>query len=212
MIFCGKETVSALRMSCECCLASVDLLLVVCCALQLCMTLEAMEVNAAEDSTDMPVQPKVRLTGKQAPPPVASFAAEKKYKKPSDFIRVLLKQLPKAERLNRRQSLFMVKFAKACDEAWADEQSEAEGGKPPKDRRVHHFLLLGAGGTGKTHVVQKVIFEAVAYIWPNESEGSPSMLVVASSNEQAKNISTARWRARTLHNAAGMRVQKMVNA
>ena len=37
------------------------------------------------------------------------------------------------------------------------------------------------------------------------------MMVVASSNAQAKGISTAKWKARTLHNAAGMRVQEMIN-
>ena len=38
------------------------------------------------------------------------------------------------------------------------------------------------------------------------------MLVVASSNAQAKNISTATVKARTIHNASAMRVQKLVNA
>ena len=57
-----------------------------------------------------------------------------------------------------------------------------------------------------------MVFRAVEYIWPNETPESPSMLVVASSNAQAKNISTAECKARTLHNAAGMRVQEMVNA
>ena len=36
------------------------------------------------------------------------------------------------------------------------------------------------------------------------------MLVVASSNAQAKNISIAKWKARTLHSAAYARVQEMV--
>ena len=127
------------------------------------------------------------------------------YAKPSAFIRTLIAELPEKEKLTRRQTLFMVKFVEACDEAWEDEA------KMPQDRRIHHMLLLGAGGTGKTHVVQKLIFKAVEYIWPNESPDSPSMLVVASSNAQAKNISTAEWKARTLHNASCMRVQKMIN-
>ena len=99
----------------------------------------------------------------------------------------------------------MVKFSQACDEAWEDED------KPPEQRRTNHILLLGAGGTGKTHVVQNLVFKAVEYIWPNETAQSPSMLVVASSNAQAKNISTAEWKGRTLHNAACMRVQEMIN-
>ena len=73
------------------------------------------------------------------------------------------------------------------------------------------MLLLGAAGTGKTHVVQNLVFKAVEYIWPNASADSPSMLIVVSSNAQAKNISTAEWKGRTLHNAACMRVQHMIN-
>ena len=46
----------------------------------------------------------------------------------------------------------------------------------------------------------------------NESPDSPSMLIVASSNAQAKNISTPDWKGRTLHNAACMRVQKIINS
>ena len=56
-----------------------------------------------------------------------------------------------------------------------------------------------------------LVFKAVEYIWPNESPESPSMLVVATSNAQAKNIATRDWKARTLHNTAAMRVQQMVN-
>ena len=36
-------------------------------------------------------------------------------------------------------------------------------------------------------------------------------MVVATSNAQAKNISTAAVKARTLHNASGMRVQQLIN-
>ena len=68
------------------------------------------------------------------------------------------------------------------------------------------MLLLGAGGTGKTHVVQNVVFKIVEYLWPAESADSPSLMVVAASNAQAKNISSPEFKARTLHNAAAMRV------
>ena len=37
-------------------------------------------------------------------------------------------------------------------------------------------------------------------------------MVVVSSNAQAKNISTATTKARTIHNASAMRVQQLVNA
>ena len=159
----------------------------------------ALETNTAEDHVDTVKTPSRRIRGKQGA--VASFAKDGLYEKPSAFIRVLLAELPAEAKLTQGQTLFMVKFAEACDQAWADEK------KMPEDRKPYHMLLLGAGGTGKTHVVQKLIFKAVEYIWPNESQDSPSMLVVASSNAQAKNISTAEWKARTLHNAASMRVQ-----
>ena len=164
--------------------------------------IEALETNAAEDHIEQK-KPTRRLTHKQGA--VASFAKDGLYDKPSGFIRHLLEELPSNKKLTRRQTLFMVKFAEACDAAWADES------KPPEQRRVHHMLLLGAGGTGKTHVVQNLVFKAIEYIWPSASADSPSMLIVASSNAQAKNISTANWKGRTLHNAARMRVQHMIN-
>ena len=55
---------------------------------------------------------------------------------------------------------FILKFADCCDQMWEDAK------KPPRDRKVHHILLLGQGGSGKTHVVQSLVFKAVAFIWP----------------------------------------------
>ena len=46
---------------------------------------------------------------------------------------------------------------------------------------------------------------------PHVSLEEPTLMVVAASNAQAKNISTAEVKARTLHNASGMRVQKLIN-
>ena len=71
--------------------------------------------------------------------------------------------------------------------------------------------MFGQAGSGKTHVVQKLVFEAVQFIWPARSIDEPTLMVVASSNAQAKNISTDAIKARTLHNAGSMRVQKYVN-
>ena len=99
----------------------------------------------------------------------------------------------------------MARFAQCCDAAWEDES------KLPSERRVHHLLLLGQGGSGKTHVVQKLVFKAVQFIWPKISDAEQTLMVVASSNAQAKNISTPDTRARTIHNASGMRVQKLTN-
>ena len=62
----------------------------------------------------------------------------------------------------------MARFAKSWDEAWADQE------KPPHERRVHHILLLGQGGSGKAHVVQKIAFETVQFLWPETSPQEPT--------------------------------------
>lgn len=137
--------------------------------------------------------------------PQATFAAQTLFKRPSDYIRHLIATLPSAQRLTRDQTLFMVRFAACCDEVWDDEH------RPPAERRVHHLLLLGAGGSGKTFVVQTLVFKAVQFIWPATSNSEPTLTVVAASNAQAKNISTADVKARAIHNASGMRIQKLTN-
>ena len=58
-------------------------------------------------------------------------------------------------------------------------------------------------GMGKTHMVQNIDL-AVEFIWPPVSKAEPTLAVVASSNAQAKNISTTNVKARTLHSASGM--------
>ena len=162
---------------------------------------EAFDEDVAKEQVSVATNPTPSGDGT-----VASFARDGLYDTPSAFIRKLVADLPPTRQLTRRQTLFVANFADVCDKAWEDEQ------KPPDERRTHHMLLLGAGGTGKTHVVQNLVFEAVRYIWPEECPESPSMLIVASSNAQAKNISTPEWTAKTLHSAASMRVQQMTNS
>ena len=82
---------------------------------------------------------------------------------------------------------------------------------PPEERGVYHMLLLGQGGSGKTHVVVNLIFPAVLFIWPPE-DGNETLRLVAAKNSQAKNISTSAVRATTLHAAACMRVQSLSNS
>jgi hypothetical protein len=135
----------------------------------------------------------------------ACFAEQSVYRTPSAYIASLIAALPENEKLTRDQTLFMARLAKCCDECWADDS------KPPSERRVYHLLLLGQGGSGKTHVVQRLVFKAVEFIWPASSKAEPTLVVVASSNAQAKNISTAHVKGRTFHNACGMRVQKLSN-
>lgn len=137
--------------------------------------------------------------------PEATFATQQVFKKPSGYVKHLIEQLPAEKRLTRDQLLFMARFAACCDEAWEDEK------KPPAERRVHHLLLLGAGGSGKTYVVQSLVFKVVQFLWPARSKAEPTLMVVAASNAQAKNISTAEVKGRTIHNASGMRIQKLTN-
>ena len=144
---------------------------------------ELMQISAEEDTVELAPLPQKRSRAETTGIPLASFAAEQLYATPSAFIRHLVEKLPVAQRLTREQTLFIVKFAEACDQTWEDQD------KPPEEQRTHGLLLLGAGGSGKTHVIQKLVFEAVSYIWPNETQDSPSMIVTAFSNAQAKQCS-----------------------
>lgn len=166
---------------------------------------ERLKINHDEADPDLD-DARAIPSSSTARPVHARFDAQDVYSLPSAYIAALIEDLPEDQRLTRDQTLFMVRFARCCDEAWEDEQKE------PNQRRVHHLLLLGQGGSGKTHVVQKLVFQAVMYIWPPDENGALSLMVVASSNAQAKNISTAECRARTIHNACSMRVQQLVNA
>ena len=161
---------------------------------RLTVNLDDADPDVAEDAYG--------LEDAAAGPPKAASFADSVYEKPSAYIRDLVAGLPEDQKLTRDQTLFVVAFAKACDEAWDDDVTQ----KPWGERKVAHFLLLGQGGSGKTHVVQKIVFKAVAYIWPPPARDRSTLMCVAFSNAQAKNISTAEWRARTLHNTAVMRV------
>ena len=163
-----------------------------------------MEINHKEEDLDISDDAKDEAQA-AAPLTPECFSNQDVYATPSAYISALINKVPADEQLTRDQTLFVARFAQACDEAWEDEQ------KPPNQRKVHHMLLLGQGGSGKTHVVQKLVFTAVSYIWPSQSEDEPTLMVVASSNAQAKNISTVNVKARTMHNASGMRVQHLIN-
>ena len=111
---------------------------------------ERLEVSHAEDDMEVaPAEDDEDPEPGTAAPAAACFANQEVYATPSAYITSLIKALPDSGKLTRDQTLFMVCFAQACDAAWADEA------KPPHERKVHHLLLLGQGGSGKTHVVQK---------------------------------------------------------
>ncbi|CAK0887182.1 unnamed protein product [Prorocentrum cordatum] len=168
---------------------------------------ERLQDNRDEEDAGAPDGEDAGAGGLGGDPAAASFASSV-YSTPSAYIAALVAGLPENERLTRDQTLFVAKFAKACDDAWEDDVQK----KPWSERKVTHLLLLGQGGSGKTHVVQKIVFPVVEYLWPSSAQDKGAMMVVAFSNAQAKNISTETVKARTLHNACALRVQKYINA
>ena len=135
----------------------------------------------------------------------ARFTQQHVYAKPSQLLQAMVSNFPEQQRLNEDQRVFALRFGDVLDRVHREEQE-----LPPEKRGVHHMLLLGQGGSGKTHLVQNLIFPAVHFIWPPD-EGD-SLMVVAAKNAQAKNISTQAVRAKTLHAASCMRVQSLSNA
>ena len=147
----------------------------------------------------------VRKLLPQLPADCVRFQDQKLYEKPSHLVLAMMTALPCDRQLSEDQTLFMLRFADVLDKVYDEEQR-----KPPENRGVYHILLLGQGGSGKTHIVQNLIFPIVHFIWPAEGE-EDSMMVVAAKNAQAKNISTDQVAAKTLHAASCMRVQSLSN-
>ena len=134
------------------------------------------------------------------------FSAQNVYEKPSDLVKDLVAALPPKQRLNEDQDCFIQRFAEVLDTVYAQENTTA-----PEKRHVYHMLLLGQGGSGKTHIMQNIVFPVVHFIWPSEGEQS-TLMVVAAKNAQAKNISTDTVRARILHGASLLGVQSLTNS
>ena len=173
------------------------------------LELQATRLGANHDDAELDVSRPEGGEGLDPPPniaaPPAAFGPQEVYRTPSAYVAALIAVLPSDQRLTRDQTLFMARFAEACDIAWEDEK------KPAHERQTHHILILGQGGSGKTHVVQNLVFKVVDFLWPATSKAEPTLMVVASSSAQATRISTDRVKARTMHNASGMRVQKLAN-
>ena len=121
------------------------------------------------------------------------------------MLQAMVNNLPLDRRLNEDQSLFMLRFGDVLDTVYQEEHD-----LPPEKRSVYHLLLLGQGGSGKTYVVQNLIFPVVHFLWPPEAQRE-TLMVVAAKNSQAKNISTDEVRARTLHTAGCIRIQSLHN-
>ena len=133
---------------------------------------------------------------------VREFTDQNIYAKPSHMLTDMVANLPANRRLNEDQKIFILRFGDVLDTVWTEEQT-----LPPERRSVYHMLLLGQGGSGKTYIVQNLIFPVVHFLWP-PSVNSDSLMVVAAKNSQAKNISTENVRAMTLHTAGCVGIQK----
>ena len=149
----------------------------------------------------------------------AHFVPCARWRRPSDYIAHLCREfeagnttLPgkrkKNKKLSRDQTLFLTAFADACNQVWEDERDDA----PMERRRCFSFLLMGQGGSGKTAIVQEIVLPAVDFVFPPETPGSTSSIIVCSSWAQAQNISTLTHKAVSCHNAAMMRVQSLRNS
>ena len=133
------------------------------------------------------------------------FSSQDVYAKPSDLVKALVFALPSKSKLNEDQSIFIDRFAEVLDTVYEQERTHA-----PENRHVYHMLLLGQGGSGKTHIVQNIVFPVVEFIWPAGEQST--LMVVAAKNAQAKNISTETVRAKTLHAASLLGVQSLTNS
>jgi len=140
------------------------------------------------------------------PADCVQFSSQDVYEKPSELVKALVAALPEKSRLNGDQSIFIDRFADILDTVYEQERSEM----PPEERNVYHMLLLGQGGSGKTHIVQNIVFPVVEFIWPAGEQ--QTLMVVAAKNAQAKNISTDTVRAKTLHSACLLGVQSLANS
>ncbi|CAE7258426.1 unnamed protein product [Symbiodinium sp. CCMP2592] len=150
------------------------------------------------------------LVGDKLPANCVGFdeSVRRVFSKPSLLMKAMVDGLPEEQRLNEDQALFISRFADVLDKVFAQEENAEIW---PKERKTYHMLLLGQGGSGKTHMVQKLIFPIVLFIWPPR-KNRETIQVVAAKKSQAKNISTSEVKAKTLHTASAMRVQKLVNS
>ena len=121
----------------------------------------------------------VRKILPRLPADCARFQDQKLYEKPSHLVLAMMTALPADRQLNEDQTLFMLRFADVLDKVYDEEQR-----KPPENRGVYHILLLGQGGSGKTHIAQNLIFPIVHFIWPAEGEEDSMMVVAAKMHKQ----------------------------
>ena len=143
---------------------------------------------------------------RRGPEAKAYFAPNDAIRRPSDYVALLAKKFEEGcvdpttgnrvpRRLKRDQTLFLAKFAQACNAVWEDDKDE----KPQERRQTFQMLLMGQGGSGKTAIVQEIVLPAIDFLF-----GSKATRIVCAKWSQAENISTEHHKATTCHRAAQM--------
>ena len=97
-------------------------------------------------------------------------------------------------------------FGAALDIAWKEECDDV----PMNNRSQRAALLIGAGGTGKTTIVLKLLLEVFVEYFP-PMNGENRYIVVTFSHAQGDAISNERFRAETAHASTGYRVASLRN-
>ena len=123
---------------------------------------------------------------------------------PSEYLSALLRSVPKRMLPTTEQLQFLALFGKRLDDAVREEHE----GMPWHQRSQHCMLLLGQGGCGKTFLVQHYIARVVKYAFRTPD----ALRLIAFSNAQAANLSSAEFPAYTMHRACRMPVQKLKNS
>ena len=124
--------------------------------------------------------------------------------RPSEYMDAYLRSIPPCKQPTAEQLQFLALFAKRLDNAMQEEDQCI----PWQSRSQHCMLLLGQGGCGKTYLVQSFIARLVKYAYRTPD----AVRMIALSNAQAANLSTAEFPAYTMHRACRMVVQKLKNS
>ena len=115
---------------------------------------------------------------------------------PSGYLTKLLSEVSDGHYPTRKQLHVLAVFVEHLDIV---KQQEDEG--VPWDLRAQLvILLLGQGGCGKTWLVQQFIAKVVAYAFCVDT----TIRMIALSNPSARNLSSDRFPAHTIHQACSM--------
>ena len=176
-----------------------------------------------DSDDDCPPPPAPACPAAAAADLPAFFAPDDRWRRPSDAVAHQAKlfeegltgpsplsgEARKTKRLTTDQVLFLAQFSHSCNAIWDDEQNDV----PMSRRQRFNLLLMGQGGSGKTALVQEIVLPVLDFLFPVDASSNPpqTSLIVCASWAQAENISTAKHKAVSCHNAAMLCVQSLRN-